>query len=117
MKRLLILFITFCFASPVMLAQSFEIERIEPEFWWTGFAKTELQLLVYGEDIGKTRVHIDQPGVYLRQSIAVENPNYLFVYLDVTENASSGDFTITFRSDSKTLQHTYTLLERKGSGN
>ena len=26
--------------------------KVEPAFWWSGMAETELQLMVYGKDIG-----------------------------------------------------------------
>ncbi len=121
MKQLLsittIITVTIFMATTAIYAQSFKLERVEPEFWWTGFEKKELQLLVYGEDIGKARVHINNPGIYLRRSIAVENPNYLFLYLDITENASAGEVTLSFSTNSQTLHHTYTLKERKGSDN
>lgn len=54
-------------------------ERVEPPFWWAGMYHNELQIMVYGEDIGQTRVKIDHPGVKLREVVAVDSPNYLFL--------------------------------------
>ena len=115
--RLFITTLLFAFfiSSPAA-AQSFEIDRLEPEFWWAGFQNTELQLLVYGEDIGSSRVSVDQPGVVLKQAISVENPNYLFVYLDIAD-AESGIFDVTFSKGEEQLTYTYTLKERQGSEN
>ena len=112
-KRLFSTLFLYLSTSTILFAQTFEIERVEPEFWRTGFIETELQLLVYGEDVGSARVQLDYPGVYLRHTISVENPDYLFVYLDLTEDAEPGSFAITFTKGDSQLTHTYTLHERQ----
>ncbi|TVQ65613.1 MAG: glycosyl hydrolase [Balneolaceae bacterium] len=96
-------------------AQTVSIDRIEPEFWWTGFEETRLQLLVYGENIGSSRLHVDHDDIRVLQVISVENPNYLFVYLDISKNASPGSFPLIFTKGEQTLTAEYTLLEREGS--
>ena len=111
---LLLLFIfTGCTAGEqaTVDAQNIQIERVEPEFWWTGFEETELQVLVYGEDIGKSRVHIDHDGIEKRRAVQVENPNYLFVYLDL-EEAEPGTFQMQFETEDETLTHEYELRDR-----
>lgn len=98
-------------------AQSINIERVEPPFWWTGFKETEMQILVYGEDIGKTRVSVDYPGVELRHVTATENPNYLFVYVDVTDKAQPGLMPLTFTRNGESKTYEYTFKARQGSVN
>ncbi len=93
------------------------IERVEPPHWWTGFQETELQLLVYGENIGDSRVRFDYPGVELRRKVSTENPNYLFVYLEITEEAQPGTITLSFRNDGNTITYDYELKAREGSEN
>lgn len=102
---------------PTLSAQSIAIDRIEPEFWWTGFEQTELQLLVYGENIGSSRLNLDAEGIELRQVISVENPNYLFVYLNITDEASPGTFELEFTRGEERVTAGYTLLRREGSKN
>ena len=115
-KTVLFILVSFIY-SGILSAQSIHIDRVEPEFWWTGFQETELQILVYGENIGSSRVHLDYPGVQLQQVISTENPNYLFVYVDVSENALPGSFDLRFEKGSEELVHTYMLKERQGSEN
>lgn len=115
-KRLCLLSLIFIFISfEYPHAQSYKLEIIEPEFWWTGFKETELQLLVYGENIGNSRAELDYGGVELRQMISVENPNYLFLYLDITEEAKPGSFDIRFTKGEEQITRPYSLKERKGS--
>ncbi len=80
-------------------------ERIEPPFWWTGMNHTDLQIMVYGNNIAHTRVKIEYPGLILREVVAVENPNYLFLYLDI-HNALPGNFDIHFY-DQEEILYTY----------
>lgn len=110
---ILLMIITGCATGEETVAQStnLNIERVEPEFWWTGFEETELQVLVYGEDIGKSRVHVDHEGIEKRRAVQVENPNYLFVYLDL-EDAQPGTFELVFEREGETLTHEYELRDR-----
>jgi len=108
-------FLIFCSSS--LLAQEISIERLEPEFWWTGFEETELQLLVYGENIGDARADVEYPGVRLLKTVTTENPNYLFVYLDITDNIVPGTMPLHFRRGDRTQTINYELKMRQGSEN
>ncbi|MDJ0698906.1 MAG: glycoside hydrolase family 13 protein [Woeseiaceae bacterium] len=99
-------------AWTIQAAQGADIERLEPPFWWQGFEHRELQLLVYGTDVGTTKPVIDFPGVRIARIVTVENPNYLFVYLDIEPSAETGEFTIRFESASGVVAHTFELREK-----
>lgn len=94
------------------------LERVEPMFWWAGMKNPRLQLLVYGEEIGTARVTVDYPGVTLKSVSQVENPNYLFVDLDI-EGALPGQFPIRFiKNGVAVAEYSYELKEREaGSAN
>ncbi|HMM10738.1 MAG TPA: glycoside hydrolase family 13 protein [Bacteroidales bacterium] len=97
--RVLFFLATMQCAGTMLLAQ--EISRIEPPFWWTGMAHSELQLLVHGKDIGKTRVSLDYPGVELKEAVMVENPNYLFLNLVIRPEARPGIMQLSFQGARK----------------
>ncbi|MCG8323446.1 MAG: glycoside hydrolase family 13 protein [Cytophagales bacterium] len=78
-----------------------KLERVEPSFWWTGMRNPSLQLLVYGENISETKPSLQYEGVRIEKVVEVENPNYLFVYLDITANTKPGSFSIHFRKGKK----------------
>ncbi len=92
-------------------------ERVEPPFWWTGLQNDEVQLMVYGEDIGLARPSVDYPGVTLDRIVAVDNPNYLFLDLTITEEAEPGEMDIVFRRDDGVQTWTYELRERRDNRN
>jgi neopullulanase len=97
----------------LMFAQSINIERVEPPFWWTGFSNPDVQLVVYGVDISNSRVSIDYPGVTLKQVRLVENPNYLFLDMVITYEAQPGIVPINFRQGRHSMTHEYQLHQRQ----
>jgi len=88
------------------------IDRVEPPFWWTGFKETQLQLLVYGDDISVYSATIDYPGVSIERVEKVRSPNYLFLYLNIKPEAQPGVFDIIFSSNGRKLTHSYELLSK-----
>ncbi len=75
-------------------------------------AHSELQVMVWAPDIGNSRVDIDHPGVYVKEVVSVESPNYLFIYLDI-KDALPGVFTIDFISAGRTVySYDYELKQR-----
>jgi glycosidase len=88
-------------------------EKVEPPFWWAGMQCPELQIMFHGKDIGLTRLEVNHPGVVVKEVVSVQSPNYLFVYLDLT-NATPGTINFKFNSGKKTVySHNFQLLERK----
>ncbi|MGD2128335.1 MAG: glycoside hydrolase family 13 protein [Lysobacterales bacterium] len=94
------------FAGPAHIA------RLEPPSWWTGFREHSLQLLVYGAGISEWEPQVDYPGVTVSHVERVDSPNYLFVYLDIGEDAKPGTFDILFARDRAVLRHAYTLGQK-----
>ena len=93
-------------------------QRIEPPFWWAGMTHSELQLMVFEKDIANLRVRINHPGVVVKEVVSVENPDYVFIYLDLS-NAVPGSFRIDF-TDGRRVRYSspYELREREdNSGN
>ena len=123
MKRIftLILLLTLLMTK----AASVTIDRIEPTDWFTGMKNPQLQLMVYGKDIAEvTDVTTDYPGVRIDSIVRLDSPNYLFVYLNLTD-ARPGEMTLQFIPTSgktrstrsaKPLQVKYQLKAREKKG-
>lgn len=93
-------------------AQAAEINRIEPPCWWVGMKNPELQIMVYGPGIGEAHVSVDYPGVRLKETVKTENPNYLFLYLDIEEDAAPGRMDLSFETAGGIMVREYELLPR-----
>ncbi len=77
----------------------------------------ELQIQIYGDNIGRYRARVDHPGVSIIRQIAVDSPNYLFLYLNISPEAKSGKVPILLASDENELRFHYELLNREPSHN
>ncbi|MEM7368611.1 MAG: glycoside hydrolase family 13 protein [Bacteroidota bacterium] len=99
---------------PSFLLSQSAIDRIEPPNWWIGMQWQELQIMVYGEHIANLKPEIDYEGVSINRTISVENENYLFIYLDITETASPGKVSIQFKNgDNKVVETVAYPLESR----
>ena len=97
---------------PLSVTFGAEIERVEPPNWWVGFQHPELELLVYGEDVGTLSPSVDWPGVSIDEVIATGNPNYLFLRLSIGPDTEAGEFDLVFTGDDDAIAHAYSLDER-----
>ncbi|MBC9889402.1 MAG: alpha-amylase [Opitutae bacterium] len=91
-----------------------KIEHVEPPFWWTGMKRPSLQVLVHGPSIGKSDVSLQAETVLLKSVVRVENPNYLFLNLELAPETEPGSFPIQFKKDGQTVaEYRYELRARK----
>lgn len=90
------------------------IKKVAPTFWWAGMKNPELQVLLYGDDISSAEVSISSKDITLQEVVKLENPNYLLLYLDLTE-AAPQNFSITLREGKKSTEIPYVLKERKSN--
>ena len=91
-----------------------ETPKVEPPFWWTGMKVTELQLMVHAEGIAYTAPRIVYPGVQLTGVSKTDNPDFIFLDLQIGEDAEPGKFRIDFdRDEDVRYTYEYELKERE----
>lgn len=95
------------------------IQRIDPADWFVGMKNPSLQLMVYGKNVAVLRqVTTDYPGVTVDSVVALDSPNYLLVYLNLS-GARPGTMTLSFSEEggTKKVQRVqYRLKVREMSG-
>ncbi len=90
------------------------LNKVEPPNWFLGFKNKELQLLVKHPNISDYKPEINYTGVVIREVYKAKSPNYLFIDLEISDNALSGKFDILFKKENATtLTHTYQLKDRE----
>ncbi len=110
MKKLItILFITLTVS---ISAQKINLQHIEPPNWWIGMKQKTFQILVHGKDIADAAVSVKSEKVKLLKVNKVQNPNYLFLDIEVLPNAKAGNFNIIFKKGLKKLKYAYELKEK-----
>lgn len=117
MKKHLLIILTALISTGVFAATKSEtscVNKIEPISWWVGMQNPELQLQCYGKNLGSATVETDYPGVTITRTESVENPNYLFVFLNIDPSTKPGTLTLVFKNDGKRFAKCkYTLNERR----
>jgi glycosidase len=76
--------------------------------------ESELQLMVYGSNIADYKATITSPHVYLKESVALESPNYKLLYLDISKSVPE-TFDIVFTNGKKKISIPYELKQRDPS--
>ena len=103
----------FLLAICCVSAHATDIQRVDPPFWYAGMKNTELQIMFYGEKIAESSFSMEKyEGVTVKEVCQVENPNYLFVYLDVTAKAKPGNLTFQFKEGRKVTTREFELRPR-----
>lgn len=115
MKHKWLLFVFALTCLNVFSAQGSIIKKTAPEFWWAGMKNPELQILLYGEQISNADVTLTGKGVILKEVVKQENPNYLLLYLDLTE-ADAQTLTIRLKQGKKLTEIPYELKARVRKG-
>ena len=88
--------------------------RIEPPHWWVGMKNTSLQLMVHGSRIAELSPRVRHPGVRLVGTERTNNPNYLFLNLEVSRSAKPGAMEIAFlRNKAVEVKQAYVLEKRR----
>ena len=55
--------------------------KVQPEFWYSGFKNPEVQVLIYGENVSRSKATITAKETKLLSEQRVQNKNYLFLNL------------------------------------
>lgn len=89
------------------------LQRVEPTFWWTNMQHQELQLMLYGVNIQTSDVRINYQGVTIARKELTDNPNYIFLYLNISKETQPGKFNIVITKNKKTQTIVYELKKRR----
>ena len=87
-----------------------QIQKIEPPFWWEGMNDTSLMITIYGENISKYSISSEKLNIV--KTIVLENPNYIFVYLDL-KDVAFGQYSLFLSNKGKSdIKINYELKKR-----
>lgn len=118
MKKLLVFVVTI-HLSLLTFSQAKET-NCYPTHWWVGMNWNKVQVMMVGKDIATkdSLAMMSYPGVTISKINKVENPNYLFVDLEISSDAKPG--TVVFYKTSpgsNQMKHpVYFSLKERRSG-
>ncbi|MFZ4545020.1 MAG: glycoside hydrolase family 13 protein [Saprospiraceae bacterium] len=91
--------------------QNFKPE-IYPASWWIGMKNPVLELMIHDFDAKNAIVEMAYPGVRIKSQSSLENPNYLFLQLEISSNAKPGEVKILLKSAGRYSEHFLQLQKR-----
>jgi len=115
MKRNILLFIIILASFHILAKDQLLVQRIEPTYWWTDMKQSEFQVMLYGNGISSAEISIKYPGVTITRKELTDNPNYVFIYLNVTKYVLPGKLNITITKEKKKQFIIYELKKRRES--
>ncbi len=111
-RTLLLVFVQLGIVFHVF-SQKPDIQRINPSNWWVGMKNPNLQILVYGKNIASSKVTLKPYlGVKLKKTQLTENPNYVFVDLEISKIAKAGNLQFEFKNSSQSETVNFELRTR-----
>ena len=111
MKKILLLFSVFY----TFMINAQEIKKVEPPNWWVGMKNPKLQLMVYSKNIAQKTIEISSKNIVLENISKADNPNYIFIDLDLSNVKKAQKFDIHFKGSPKDLIYTYELKQRRSN--
>lgn len=110
MKKITLILLLAVWSAASLFA--IEVKKVEPEFWWAGMKNPEVQVMIYGTNVAKSEVSITSKDIRIKEIVRLDNPNYLLVYMDMTD-AAPQNFNIVLQQgkDKKTIP--YEIKQRK----
>lgn len=108
----LILIAIFLFSNSLF---SQKIDRVDPPNWWTGMKYNKIELIVHGENISKAKFSTKETDFVITNVSYAENPNYIFLDIEISSNALAGIKTIDYKVGRKNKHLKYELKSRENS--
>ncbi|WP_396217439.1 glycoside hydrolase family 13 protein [Flavobacterium sp.] len=106
MKKLILLFLI-----TISVSVSAQIDKVEPPFWYENMTNNQVQVMFYGKNIAQNTVTVSN-GVVITQVQKTENPNYVFVTIDL-KNVTAQELIFTFKNGKKSFNQSYSIKKRK----
>lgn len=88
------------------------IEKIEPEYWFSGLQTKTLQLLIYGEDLEGVSVETTIPCTMLDLNTKTGD-RHLLVNIELDKELKAGTYTLLFVRDGENNSIDYEIKSRK----
>ena len=105
----LLFMVIFSFCGICRAAATIKVDKIAPSYWWADMKNPELQILLYGNHISSSEVSLFGKGVILKEVVKQDNPNYLLLYIDLSE-AEAQTFNIALKDGKKKLTIPYVRI-------
>jgi len=91
------------------------ITRIEPSSWSIGMKNPQVEIIVFHPQISSFTPEINWEGISIISTEKAENPDFVYLTLQISATAAAGDVPIYFVNSKKKLVHSFNLQARSNS--
>jgi len=90
MKKIILVFI-FHFSSFCIAFSQQKSIAVYPTNWWVNMKWHKVQLMIHGTNVANGKAYtINYPGITIEKVHKVENPNYVFIDINISSSAKPG---------------------------
>jgi glycosidase len=90
------------FLSGLVSFAQVTISHVEPPNWWVGMKENTLQLMVHGNNVGKTEPSVNVKGIKIKK-FHKSGADYMFLDLVISRDLKPTTFLLNFNDDGKPL--------------
>ena len=107
----------YCLASNFRLgvkslpAQKLKIEKIEPPNWWIGMKWSDVQLMVYGENLSDPTAEFD--GIEILKIYKTENSSYAFIDIVISGDTEIGEHKLVLSNQFGSDEIMFPVMKRE----
>ncbi|MCB0375960.1 MAG: cyclomaltodextrinase N-terminal domain-containing protein, partial [Sinomicrobium sp.] len=88
------------------------ISKIEPPNWWAGMQWSEVQLMVYGEQLDGITASFTDERIRVRAVHTLASPHYAFIDISIPADLPAGEYTLTLSRNGTETTATFPILAR-----
>ena len=115
-RILMIAFVLFCSTNAWSKTKNATlVQRVEPLSWWVGMNNPTLQIKLFGKDIQHSEISVQYPGVTINRRVLTDNPDFVFLYLDIASECKPGIVDLVLKKANKRQIIRYELKAREGN--
>lgn len=107
----IVLFVYTAFAAKPL------VSKVEPPNWWRGMRMNRVQLMFYGENLTGVTARSSSRYVKVVQTLAIDNPDYAFVDIEISPKTPPGSYRITLTTQGGKIDVSYPIHRRPNPGN
>ncbi|PHN03492.1 alpha-amylase family glycosyl hydrolase [Flavilitoribacter nigricans] len=102
--------------SLALHAQAVRLDKVEPPNWWTGMQWSEVQLMLYGDQLSGCTARFTDERLEIRAIHSVPNTHYAFVDVFIPEGLPPDDYTLIVENNGNETRIDFPIYERERSG-
>lgn len=113
MRRLSLGLFLFHFVGTVIFGQSVRLDKVEPPNWWSGMQWSEVQLMLYGDQLNGCTARFEDERLQVRAVHTLPNPHYAFVDVAIPDDLPDGTYTLIVENNGTEARHDFPIRQRK----